>query len=44
MPGGGISNGEAFLYPGTVSIARVIGVSIDSWTTGIGQGQEASSF
>jgi hypothetical protein len=44
MPGGGISNGEPFLYPGVVPIARVIGVSIDSWTTGIGLGQDASSF
>jgi hypothetical protein len=44
MPGGGISNGEPFLYPGVVPIARVIGVSVDSWTTGIGLGQDASSF
>lgn len=44
MPGGGLANGEGFPYPGPVSIARVIGVSIDAWTTGIGLGQDASSF
>jgi hypothetical protein len=44
MPGGGYANGEPFLYPGTVEIATVIGVSIDSWTTGIGQGEDASSY
>lgn len=44
MPGGGIANGEPFLYPGVVEIARVIGVSVDAWTTGIGQGQDASSY
>jgi hypothetical protein len=44
MPGGGIANGEPFLYPGVVEIARVVGVSVDPWTTGIGQGQDASSY
>jgi hypothetical protein len=44
MPGGGIVNGEPFLYPGVVPIALVAGVSIDAWTTGIGAGQETSSF
>lgn len=44
MPGGGIVNGEPFLYPGTSDVALIAGVSIQAWTTGIGQGQDASSF
>lgn len=44
MPGGGPANVEPFGYPGTVTIATVVGVSITSWLTGIGLDQGYGAY